>query len=112
MDGLLEVNLEASSGDVDCDMLCQKRASLHEVLLGDVCRDSSSFEAVSAKIPYVLIWEIQVEEMSDARYFLGLGRSGVSIVTREREASSCLELGRCLVHERSLVHGRNLVRLV
>lgn len=100
------MNLEASSGDVDFDMLCQKRASLHEILLGDVCRDSSFFEAVSAKIPYVLTWEIQAEEMSDAGYFLGLGWSGVSIVIREREASSCLELGR------SLVHGRNLGRLV
>lgn len=67
MDGLLGVNLEASSGGVDCDLLCQKRASHHEILLGDVCRDSSFFEAVSAESPYVLIWEIQVEEMSDAR---------------------------------------------
>jgi hypothetical protein len=57
--------LEASSGDVDRDLLCQKWASHHEILLGDVCRDSF-FEAVLAVSPYVLIWEKQVEEMSDA----------------------------------------------
>jgi hypothetical protein len=61
------MNFEAFSSDVACDLLCQKRASHHEILLGDVCRDSSFLEAVSAESPYVLIWEIEVEEMSDAR---------------------------------------------
>jgi hypothetical protein len=45
------MNFEAFSSDVACDLLCQKRASHHEILLGDVCRDSSFFEAVSAESP-------------------------------------------------------------
>jgi hypothetical protein len=65
LNGLLGVYLEGSLGDVDCDLLCQKWASRHEILLGDVCRHSF-FEAVLVESPYVLIWDIQVEEMSDA----------------------------------------------
>lgn len=65
MDGLSGIHLEAPSGDVDFDLLCQKRESHYEIPLGDMCRDSF-FEPVLAESPYVLIWEIQVEDMSDS----------------------------------------------